>query len=143
MATAPPLSPQDLKRHVGRRAVSTDVVTPGPANLLRLAFGFLIRPSCQPLGLSIEEGDATVNIRSNHGITDAGQGHALQPFAFLRAPLRTMERLTQHADEYAFCSYGPPLHIEERALNGEAMQRWQDIVAGKDGSQRSGYQAGL
>ena len=39
MATAPPLSPQDLKQHVGRRAVSTDVVTPGPANLLRLAFG--------------------------------------------------------------------------------------------------------
>ena len=33
------LSPQDLRQHVGRRAISTDVVTPGPANLLRLAFG--------------------------------------------------------------------------------------------------------
>ncbi len=34
-----PLSSQDLEQHIGRRAVSTDVVTPGPANLLRLAFG--------------------------------------------------------------------------------------------------------
>ena len=34
-----PLSSQDLTQHIGRRAVSTDVVTPGPANLLRLAFG--------------------------------------------------------------------------------------------------------
>jgi len=33
------LSPEGLKRHIGRRAVSQDVVTPGPANLLRLAFG--------------------------------------------------------------------------------------------------------
>ena len=33
------LSPESLKQHIGRRAVSTDVVTPGPANLLRLAFG--------------------------------------------------------------------------------------------------------
>jgi 3-methylfumaryl-CoA hydratase len=33
------LGPEDLKQHVGRRAVATDVVTPGPANLLRLAFG--------------------------------------------------------------------------------------------------------
>jgi hypothetical protein len=33
------LSPEGLEEHVGRRAVSTDVVTPGPANLLRLSFG--------------------------------------------------------------------------------------------------------
>jgi 3-methylfumaryl-CoA hydratase len=33
------LSPEGLKQHIGRRAVSQDVVTPGPANLLRLAFG--------------------------------------------------------------------------------------------------------
>jgi hypothetical protein len=33
------LSPEGLKQHIGRRAVSTDVVTPGPANLLHLAFG--------------------------------------------------------------------------------------------------------
>jgi 3-methylfumaryl-CoA hydratase len=32
------LSPEYLKQHVGRRQVSTDVVTPGPANLLRLTF---------------------------------------------------------------------------------------------------------
>jgi len=29
---------QDLRRHIGRRLESTDVITPGPANLLRLAF---------------------------------------------------------------------------------------------------------
>ncbi len=34
-----PLSSQDLEQYIGRRAVSTDVVTAGPANLLRLAFG--------------------------------------------------------------------------------------------------------
>ena len=28
----------ELKRHIGRRLESTDVITPGPANLLRLAF---------------------------------------------------------------------------------------------------------
>lgn len=33
------LSPESLRQHIGRRAASTDVVTPGPANLLRLAFG--------------------------------------------------------------------------------------------------------
>lgn len=33
------LTPEGLKQHIGRRAVSTDVVTPGPANLLRLTFG--------------------------------------------------------------------------------------------------------
>src|SRR5262245_19751248 len=33
------LSPEDLRQHVGRRAVSTDVVTPGPASMLRLALG--------------------------------------------------------------------------------------------------------
>src|SRR5262245_25100906 len=27
-----------LKRHIGRRLASADVITPGPANLLRLAF---------------------------------------------------------------------------------------------------------
>ena len=32
------LSLENLKQHVGRRATSTDVVTAGPANLLRLAF---------------------------------------------------------------------------------------------------------
>ena len=32
------LSPEDLKQYVGRRATATDVVTAGPANLLRLAF---------------------------------------------------------------------------------------------------------
>ncbi|HEV8437539.1 MAG TPA: MaoC family dehydratase N-terminal domain-containing protein [Methylomirabilota bacterium] len=30
---------ENLKRHVGRRLISTDVVTAGPANLLRLTFG--------------------------------------------------------------------------------------------------------
>jgi 3-methylfumaryl-CoA hydratase len=29
----------DLKRHIGRKLVATDVANPGPANLLRLAFG--------------------------------------------------------------------------------------------------------
>ena len=38
------LSPEGLKQHIGRRVVSTDVVTPGPANLLRLAFGRPDRP---------------------------------------------------------------------------------------------------
>jgi 3-methylfumaryl-CoA hydratase len=38
MITAP-LSQEDLTQHIGRRAVSTDVVAPGPANMLRLAFG--------------------------------------------------------------------------------------------------------
>ncbi len=33
------LTPEGLKQHIGRRAVSTDVVTQGPANLLRLTFG--------------------------------------------------------------------------------------------------------
>jgi 3-methylfumaryl-CoA hydratase len=33
------LRDEDLRSHVGRRAVATDVVTPGPANLLRLTFG--------------------------------------------------------------------------------------------------------
>lgn len=33
------LTPEGLKQHIGRRSVSTDVVTPGPANLLRLTFG--------------------------------------------------------------------------------------------------------
>lgn len=33
------LTPEGLKQHIGRREVSTDVVTPGPANLLRLTFG--------------------------------------------------------------------------------------------------------
>ena len=37
MATSE-LSLENLKQHVGRRATSTDVVTAGPANLLRLAF---------------------------------------------------------------------------------------------------------
>ncbi len=37
MATSE-LSPENLKQHVGRRATSTDLVTAGPANLLRLAF---------------------------------------------------------------------------------------------------------
>ncbi len=37
--TTAELSPENLKRHVGRRLVSTDVVTAAPANLLRLAFG--------------------------------------------------------------------------------------------------------
>jgi len=32
------LSPEHLKQYVGRRAIATDVVTAGPANLLRLAF---------------------------------------------------------------------------------------------------------
>jgi len=30
---------ETLKRHIGRRQVATDVITAGPANLLRLAFG--------------------------------------------------------------------------------------------------------
>ncbi len=30
---------EELRRHIGRRLESTDVITPGPANLLRLAFG--------------------------------------------------------------------------------------------------------
>ncbi len=38
MATAE-LSLENLKRHIGRRQVATDVITAGPANLLRLAFG--------------------------------------------------------------------------------------------------------
>src|SRR5437667_3749613 len=38
MATAE-LDIASLKQHVGRRQVSTDVVTAGPPNLLRLAFG--------------------------------------------------------------------------------------------------------
>jgi len=29
----------DLKRHIGRQQVSTDVAAAGPANLLRLALG--------------------------------------------------------------------------------------------------------
>ena len=33
------LSLEHLRQHVGRRLVSNDVVTAGPANLLRLAFG--------------------------------------------------------------------------------------------------------
>lgn len=33
------LSIESLKRHIGRRLVSTDVVHPGPANQLRLTFG--------------------------------------------------------------------------------------------------------
>ncbi len=33
------LSLDNLKQHVGRRSISTDFVTAGPANLLRLAFG--------------------------------------------------------------------------------------------------------
>lgn len=33
------LTPDGLKQHIGRRAVSTDVVTPGPANLLRFSLG--------------------------------------------------------------------------------------------------------
>ena len=37
--TTTELSLENLKSHVGRRLVSTDVVTSGPANLLRLAFG--------------------------------------------------------------------------------------------------------
>jgi len=32
------LSPEHLKQYIGRRATATDVVTAGPANLLRLAF---------------------------------------------------------------------------------------------------------
>jgi 3-methylfumaryl-CoA hydratase len=38
MATAL-LNLEDLKRHIGRRLVSTDVAVAGPANLLRLSFG--------------------------------------------------------------------------------------------------------
>src|SRR5262245_25414089 len=30
---------EDLKRHIGRTVTATDVANPGPANLLRLAFG--------------------------------------------------------------------------------------------------------
>jgi 3-methylfumaryl-CoA hydratase len=37
--TTAELNLEDLKRHVGRRLESTDVITPGPANLLRVAFG--------------------------------------------------------------------------------------------------------
>jgi 3-methylfumaryl-CoA hydratase len=37
--TTAELNLEDLKRHVGRRLESTDVVAPGPANLLRAAFG--------------------------------------------------------------------------------------------------------
>src|SRR5262245_1555739 len=40
----------ELRRHIGRRQVATDVVTPGPANLLRLAFA---RPEPE-----LAEGDA-------------------------------------------------------------------------------------
>jgi 3-methylfumaryl-CoA hydratase len=32
------LDVDELRRHIGRRQVATDVITPGPANLLRLAF---------------------------------------------------------------------------------------------------------
>ena len=32
------LSIDELRRHIGRRTVTTDTVHPGPANLLRLAF---------------------------------------------------------------------------------------------------------
>jgi 3-methylfumaryl-CoA hydratase len=41
---------QALKRHIGRRLVSEDVIVPGPANLLRLALG---RPESE-----LAEGDA-------------------------------------------------------------------------------------
>ena len=41
---------EDLKRHIGRRLTSTDVIVPGPANLLRLAFA---RPEPE-----LREGDA-------------------------------------------------------------------------------------
>jgi 3-methylfumaryl-CoA hydratase len=37
--TTTALSIEDLKKHVGRKQVATDVIHPGPANLLRLAFG--------------------------------------------------------------------------------------------------------
>ena len=33
------LNLEDLRQHVGKKSVSTDVVNPGPANLLRLALG--------------------------------------------------------------------------------------------------------
>ena len=39
MSLATELDPARLKEHIGRRAVSTDVVTAAPAELLRLAFG--------------------------------------------------------------------------------------------------------
>lgn len=38
MATAE-LSLENLKRHIGRRLVSTDVATAAPANVRRLTFG--------------------------------------------------------------------------------------------------------
>src|SRR5947209_17488175 len=49
MATSE-LSLENLKQYVGRRATSTDVVTAGPANLLRLAFA---RPEPE-----VRDGDA-------------------------------------------------------------------------------------
>ena len=41
------LNLEDLRTHVGRRQVATDVVTPAPANLLRLTFG-RPEPEMQP-----------------------------------------------------------------------------------------------
>jgi 3-methylfumaryl-CoA hydratase len=41
------LNLEDLRAHIGRRQVATDVVTPAPANLLRLAFG-RPEPEMQP-----------------------------------------------------------------------------------------------
>jgi Uncharacterized conserved protein len=37
--TTSTLSIDDLRSHIGRSITSTDVIHPGPANLLRLAFG--------------------------------------------------------------------------------------------------------
>jgi len=37
--TATPLSLEDLKQHIGKRLISTDIAVAGPANLLRLTFG--------------------------------------------------------------------------------------------------------
>jgi len=37
--TTTALSIEDLKKHIGRKQIATDVIHPGPANLLRLAFG--------------------------------------------------------------------------------------------------------
>jgi 3-methylfumaryl-CoA hydratase len=48
--TTAELNLEDLRTHVGRRQVATDVVTPAPANLLRLTFG---RPEPE-----MREGDA-------------------------------------------------------------------------------------
>ena len=53
------LSPESLKQHIGRRAVSTDVVTSGPANLLRLAFG---RPEPE-----LRQGDPLPPLRERDG----------------------------------------------------------------------------